>query len=549
MGLGAEEAIPSDTLVGALFSITLDTIVPRFHETARSNFLSIVRGGLSTEYLFLSCYAGYTASEYLLGAGPTSLTVAYDRMGEAHNYDLYRLEHDAGQFSDEALMSEGEYEDYLDDMVTQVETSLSEIIGGRESVVFLAPMGAHNAIAIEVWQAVEQWGLQTDDSDVVHAVRYEVPEWDPEQTQTLANLKSRITTAVASDDFADDRIANASGLTQYYRDIGAYGDITPDDGSTATFTPAQPPPVPTCANGTAVTSPGTNRGLAHDCEALLEAKDTLPWHSFIRLGQDLGHHRLGRNHHGRHTKPRDQAGTALREPERHYPIVLGQAVRAYPPEPEQQLVDGGHTEGARVAVQPGGAETVGELSHGLQTVALEEVATNDLSSLNLLYCRPPAPENLRASSTSDTGVTLNWDPVSNTSKYRLEYRGPDVGSWAVVSDTLTVTTHTMSDLACGTPYQYRVSAYGSGTTYAAEWSKTSEALGAPTAECVTPVFDVRARAVVGATVATVSATDPNGDTVTYNITAGNGAGKFAIGRSTGGSRWMEGWKGPSLPMP
>ena len=46
-------------------------------------------------------------------------------------------------------------------------------------------------------------------------------------------------------------------------------------------------------------------------------------------------------------------------------------------------------------------------------------------------------------------------------------------------------------------------------------------------------FDVRARAVVGATVGAVSATDPNEDTVTYSITAGNSAGKFTIDGSTG----------------
>ena len=74
-------------------------------------------------------------------------------------------------------------------------------------------------------------------------LRYGVHEGDPEHSQTLADLKSRITTAAAADDFADYRIANVSGLTQYYRDIGAYGDITPDDGSTETFTPSQPPSV------------------------------------------------------------------------------------------------------------------------------------------------------------------------------------------------------------------------------------------------------------------------------------------------------------------
>ena len=549
MGLGAKEAIPSDTLVGALFSITLDTIVPRFHETARSNFLSIVRGGLSTEYLFLSCYAGYTASEYLLGAGPTSLTVAYDRMGEAHNYDLYRLEHDAGQFGDEALMSEGEYEDYLDDMVTQVETSLSEIIGGRESVVFLAPMGAHNAIAIEVWQAVAQWDLQADDVEVVHALRYGVPEGDPEYTQTLANLKSRITTAAAADDFADDRIANASGLTQYYRDIGAYGDITPGDGSTATFTPAQPPAVPTCANGTAVTSPSVNRGLVDDCEALLEGESALAGTAALdwaAISAITGWEGITTSGTPSRVTELDLSGESLSG---SIPASLGRLFEF------TTLVLNSNSLTGDIPRELGWLYNLEELRlsgntlTGCIPVALEEVATNDLSSLNLLYCRPPAPETLRASNASRTGMTLNWDPVSNTSKYRLEYRGPEETDWAVASDTLTVTTHTMSDLTCGAPYRYRVSAYGSGTTYAAEWSKTSEALGAPTAECVTPVFDVRARAVVGATVATVSATDPNGDTVTYNITAGNGAGKFAIGRSTGGSRWMEGWKGPSLPMP
>ncbi len=110
---------------------------------------------------------------------------------------------------------------------------------------------------------------------MVHAVRYGTFEGDPEHTQTLTNLKARIMAAVASDEFADERIENADGLNDYYRDIGAYGDITPDDGSTATFTPAQPPPVPTCANGTAVADPGSNRRLVHDCMALLAARDTL----------------------------------------------------------------------------------------------------------------------------------------------------------------------------------------------------------------------------------------------------------------------------------
>ena len=37
----------------------------------------------------------------------------------------------------------------------------------------------------------------------------------------------------------------------------------------------RPPPVPTCANGTVISDPGSNLGLVYDCEVLLAAKDTL----------------------------------------------------------------------------------------------------------------------------------------------------------------------------------------------------------------------------------------------------------------------------------
>ena len=274
LGLGADAAIPETAFLEALFAATFDVIEPLYGETAKSNFQAIARGGLSEEYLFLACYGEYTAQEYILGAGPTRVTVAYDLIGEARSYDLYRVEHNAGMFGGEPLMSEGEYAAHLNRIVREAEESLGEMIGGRESVVMLAPMGAHNAIAVEAWQAIEQWDLQEDDDDVVQAVRYGVPEGDPEHTQTLANLKTRITTA-ATDDFANDRIANVSGLQQYYRDIGAYGDITPADGSTATFTPAQPPAAYSCASGTAVTDSGENLGLVHDCENLFDGKDGL----------------------------------------------------------------------------------------------------------------------------------------------------------------------------------------------------------------------------------------------------------------------------------
>ena len=195
----------------------LNRMNPVYPETVRSNFQAIARGGLSMDYMFLTCYADYAISEYLLGpsiTGTPMLTVAYDRRGEARSYELYRVAHAWGEFGDESLMSEGEYEAYLNQIAQDVDLLLSIFLEDRESVVFLAPMGAHNAIAVEAWQAVTQWDLQEDDEEVVHAVRYGVPEGDPEYTQTLANLESRITAGATTADFADDRIENASGLNQ-----------------------------------------------------------------------------------------------------------------------------------------------------------------------------------------------------------------------------------------------------------------------------------------------------------------------------------------------
>ena len=241
--LDAGAETPDSTLLETLFAVTFDALDSGFRETAKSNFNAIARGGLSREYLFLTCHANFTITEYLLGGGPTAVTVAFDRLEEGRSYDLYRREHEAGQFGADALLSQEDYEASLSKVVEDAEQTLASRIGGYDSVVFLAPMGAHNAIAVEVWQAVAQWDIQTETDGTVNAVRYDAPEGDPEHTQTLNNLRSRITAGAASDGQAGNRIANISGLNQYYRDIGAYDDITPDDGSTATFTPAQPPPV------------------------------------------------------------------------------------------------------------------------------------------------------------------------------------------------------------------------------------------------------------------------------------------------------------------
>ena len=153
--LGSTDAIPDAASLESMFTLVLDTLAPDFRETAKANFLAIARGGESMEYLFLTCFADYAVTNFLLGSGttPTTVTVAYDRMGEAASYDLYVREHDSGTYGTDPLQTRGAYEAGLQAQVTAAEKALSDAIGGREAVVFLAPMGAHNAIGFEAWQA------------------------------------------------------------------------------------------------------------------------------------------------------------------------------------------------------------------------------------------------------------------------------------------------------------------------------------------------------------------------------------------------------------
>ena len=274
LGLAATDALPSATEVERRFMQSINNASLQFLETEKANFKTLARGGLTTEYLFLTCYADYAIREYLLGAGPSTLTVAYDHMAEARSYDLYKRAHTAGEFGNTALLGKSAYQVALENAAWAVESSLSAIVGDRQTVVFLAPMAAHHAIAIEAWQAIDQWDVQFVNG-TLNAVRFGAYPGDPEHSQSLHNLRNRVTSAASTDSFAGKRISNVSGLRKYYTDIGAYGDITPDDGKTDTFTPSQPPPVLPCENGTAVPNPSANPGLVFDCRTLLGLKSTL----------------------------------------------------------------------------------------------------------------------------------------------------------------------------------------------------------------------------------------------------------------------------------
>ena len=457
--------------------------------------LALVHGGLSTDStLYVSCYADYRVTEYILGTGPSVVTVVYHRVSGTDSYTLYSHLDPVLDDPEATKVTRDQHAVWLAGLVQHATTTGGPIVEGREAVVFLAPVAAqHWSISTEAWKVTGQWDLQMGEDGTVNAVRYGFPEGDPEQTQTLANLKSRVTTAAASDAAAGQRIANVSGLTQYYRDIGAYDDITPDDGMDNPFTPAQPPPVPACANGTAVANPGTNLGLVSDCSNLLVAKGalrgtaTLNWSKDLAIGSWEGVTTSGTP--SRVTEV-DLSSESLSGT---IPAELGTLFELTDLDLSSNSLTGGipHELGWLFNLEE--LRLSGNSLTGCIPVALKNVATNDLSSLNLLYCAPPAPGNLSAGTATQASVPLSWDAVSNASKYRVEYFLRWSSGWVVDTETLTTTSQTVDELECDSAYQFKVSAYGSGTTYAAAWSEPSATLVvdfvAETFECVSPEFD------------------------------------------------------------
>ena len=425
---------------------------------------------------------------------------------------------------------------------------MSRRIGSGQAVIFLAPMGAHNAIAVEAWQAVAQWDLQTDDQGTVHALRYGADEGDPEYMQTLTDLMSRITTAAASDAHAGQRIANVSGLTQYYWDMGAYDDITPDDGSTETFTPVQPPPVPECASGGAVPNASVNRALVHDCQTLLGLEDTLAGTATLNWSADLAIGSWTGLTVGGGT-PQRVTGLSLASSSLNgiIPAELGTLWSLTVLDLSSNSLTGG------IPVVLGGLPDLatlrlsGNALSGCIPAALREVAVNDLASLNLLYCDmlplPAAPPNLSVS-LADGTFALTWDSVSGAASYEVQHRASDTDEWTPLPEANAAgATYTpQGGPVCETTYQFRVRAFGDGMTLRAGWSTESVSVPHTTEACnAAPEFDsvsysfaVAEGAAEDSLVGTVAASDPDeGDVLAYSITAGNEEGKFGIGESSG----------------
>ena len=477
--------------------------------------------------IFVNCYADVRVSAYVLGSGPPTLTVMV--------YDYYY-----------SFERENEYIEELRSWLERTLLEGGELLGpggieGREMMMFVGPTLDASAEALEVFTT---WDVQRREDGTAIAVHPHRDTWRDDEsylsrlemempafTQAVAAAnQERITEyggRTGSDEGFPMLLTDANRLSQFFTDIGAYDH---PDGP-----PLQPPPP--C--GLAVPSQAGNPGLMRDCQALLAAKDTLRGAGSLNWGTG--------------TTIADWDGvTTSTDPSGITKLELSDEdlTGTIPPElgdlSELTHLDlSSNSLTGEIPRELGGLSNLESLKltgnslTGCIPTALKDVATNDLSTLNLFYC-PPAPDAPAAGTPTQTGVPLIWTAVANTTRYRVEYRHRLSSEWTVDDDTLTGTTHTVDGLYCEGEYRFRVRAYGNGTTYAAAWSDPSDVASATTAECVFPdysvttyEFRVMEDAALDAVVGTVTATDASGSVLEYEIREGNEDGLFAIGESNG----------------
>ena len=501
------------------------------------SFLSYDEYDYFLHALAILCYVDVRVGAYILGNGPSTLTVKF--FWEYYGGEWFAI------FAAEQGKTEQEY---TEDRIKQFETA-NYVVGivGREVALFLGPA---TDVSTEVWEIIHVWDVQRRDDSIVIAVHPERDLWRtlrPDDYQThisklemeLPEFTRAVTTAhqarvteyggrIDADEDLPMLLTDANQLRQYFTAVGTYNDTD--------HPPAQPPPP--C--GIAVSDQATNPGLMRDCITLLAAKDTLRGSAALNWS----------------------VNTAITDWD-------GMTTGGTPSRVTRLLVDSKSLSGS-IPAELGGLYGLTHLNLSSNSLtgqipwelgklpnlteirlsgnsltgcippALKDVTTNDLSSLNLLYC-PPAPGGLTAGTTSESGVPLSWTAIANAAKYRVEYRDTYYRRWKVDDETITGTTHIVDSLQCESRIQFRVSAFGDGTTNSADWGEPSETLVARTGACTPPTFAESSYAFsiaddgeVGDSVGTVSATDTDGgETVSYSIIAGDDDGTFEIDSETG----------------
>ena len=348
--------------------------------------------GTLVDALVIYCFADVRVNAYLLGSGPSTLTVIvrsslYALKGDDEDYGLEQLESrrvayeralaEGGQFGYEEplegyLLPGGDSGPVRLEYSRQGPVVIGPIggIGGKEAVLFIGPS---YSLSVEAWRVLWTWDMERQEDDTV-VVLHPFRQWlTTEEYSSVGEMElPAITQAVTA--AHQERVATNGGrigadtdlpmlqtdtnqLRQYFSDpkVGGYAPGTP--------TPAQPPPP--C--GLAVPNQGSNPGLMRDCMTLLASKDTL--RGTGALNWDVG------------TTITSWDGVTVEgAPQRVARLKLtNKSLTGSIPERLADL-------DALVELKLSGNTLTGCIP-----LSLKDVATNDPSSLNLLYCQPPAP--------------------------------------------------------------------------------------------------------------------------------------------------------------
>ena len=141
-------------------------------------------------------------------------------------------------------------------------------------------------------------------------------------------------------------------------------------------------------------------------------------------------------------------------------------------------------------------------------------------------CPPtPAPTGLAVTGSTGDSVSLEWNPVTDAHRYRLEQRRGTTGSWTAVGSETSAASQTATGLDCNTTYYFRVSARGDGNPY-------STAFGNPSTVSVSGITSSCPDAPAPSGLSATGATE-NGVTLGWNPVTD--AQRYRLERSLDGS--------------
>jgi len=230
------------------------------------------------------CYADIRANEYMVGSGPSALTVIAYLFAYLGYYNI-------GDYltipPDKKNETEAQYIERIRLFHEQRLAGGDDNIEGREAMLFLGPS---TDISVEAWEVMRQWRLEQRDDGTVVAVHPSRDVWrdtssvqpgfdwlphrsrlemelptfrqgiTAEHEKRVAANTGRVLPEAQYPNFPM-LVTDANNLGSYYREVGAYDR----EGGP----PLQPPSV-----GCASAAAGSGE-MASDCTVLLAAKDAL----------------------------------------------------------------------------------------------------------------------------------------------------------------------------------------------------------------------------------------------------------------------------------